>query len=84
VNTFIISGLISSVRPPLQTFSAALDYILRFRSTTMADKYRIAHDGPDFIVNYDAGVMVGVYQSEQEANWKLKFAHTMISCWKVW
>jgi hypothetical protein len=61
-----------------------LDYILRFRSTTMADKYRIAHDGPDFIVNYDAGVMVGVYQSEQEANWKLKFAHTMISCWKVW
>jgi hypothetical protein len=72
VSTFIISGLISSVRPPLQTLSAALDYILRFRSTTMADKYRIAHDGPDFIVNYDAGVTVGVYQSEQEAKLEIE------------
>ncbi len=33
----------------------------------MADTYRIAHDGPDFIVNYDAGVTVGVCQTEQEA-----------------
>ena len=33
----------------------------------MAENCRIAHDGSDFIVNYDAGVTVGVYQSEQEA-----------------
>jgi len=72
VSTFIISGLISSVRPPLQTLSAALDYILRFRSTTMADKYRMAHDGPDFIVNYDAGFTVGVFQSEQEAKLEIE------------
>jgi hypothetical protein len=42
-------------------FAAALEYILRFRSTTMADKYRIAQDGSDFIVNYGAGGTVGVY-----------------------
>jgi len=33
----------------------------------MADKYRIAHDGSDFIVNYEAGVTVGAYETEQEA-----------------
>ena len=38
----------------------------------MADKYRIAHDGPDFIVNDDAGVTVGVYQSEQEAKLEIE------------
>jgi hypothetical protein len=27
----------------------------------MADKYRIAQDGSDFIVNYGAGEQVGVY-----------------------
>jgi hypothetical protein len=33
-----------------------------------------------FIVNYDAGITVGVYQQSKKQNWKLKFAHTMISC----
>jgi len=33
----------------------------------MADKYQIAHDGPDFIVNYEAGGTVGVCETEQEA-----------------
>jgi hypothetical protein len=33
----------------------------------MADKYRIAHDGSDFVVNYEAGGTVGTYRTEQEA-----------------
>jgi hypothetical protein len=37
----------------------------------MADKYRIAHDGADFIVNYE-GVTVGVYQTEQEAKLEIE------------
>src|SRR5713226_2574621 len=52
--------------------AAALDYILRFRSTTMADKYRIAQDGSDFIVNYEAGGTVGVYETEQEAKQEIE------------
>jgi hypothetical protein len=38
----------------------------------MADKYRIAHDGGDFIVNYEAGGTVGVYQTEQEAKQEIE------------
>ena len=38
----------------------------------MADKYRMAHHGPDFIVNYDAGFTVGVFQSEQEAKLEIE------------
>jgi hypothetical protein len=53
-------------------FAAALDDILRFRSTTMADKYQIAHDGSDFIVNYEAGGTVGVYETEQEAKQEIE------------
>jgi hypothetical protein len=34
--------------------------------------YRISYDGSDFIVNYDAGVTVGVYQSEQEAKLEIE------------
>ena len=33
----------------------------------MADKYRIAHEGSEFIVNESAGVTVGVYKTQQEA-----------------
>jgi hypothetical protein len=33
----------------------------------MADKYQIAQDGSDFIVNYEAGGTVGVYETEQAA-----------------
>ena len=33
----------------------------------MADKYRIAHEGSEFIVNENAGVTVGVYKTQQEA-----------------
>lgn len=33
----------------------------------MADKYRIAQDGSDFVVNYKAGGTVGVYETEQAA-----------------
>jgi len=33
----------------------------------MADKYRIARDGPDFIVNDETGVTVGVYGTLRRA-----------------
>ena len=33
----------------------------------MADKYRIAHNGSDFVVNYEAGGTVGVYETDQAA-----------------
>jgi hypothetical protein len=36
----------------------------------MADKYRIAHDVADFIVNSDAGVTVG--RQEQEAKLEIE------------
>jgi hypothetical protein len=38
----------------------------------MADKYRIAHDGSDFVVNYEAGGTVGVYQTEQAAKQEIE------------
>ena len=38
----------------------------------MADKYRIAHDGSDFVVNYEAGGTVGVYETEQEAKQEIE------------
>jgi len=38
----------------------------------MANKYRIAHDGSDFVVNYDAGVTVGAYETEQEAKLEIE------------
>jgi hypothetical protein len=38
----------------------------------MADKYRIAHDGSDFIVNYEAGGTVGMYKTEQEAKQEIE------------
>jgi hypothetical protein len=38
----------------------------------MADKYRIAHDGSDFVVNYEAGGTVGVYGTEQEAKQEIE------------
>ncbi len=33
----------------------------------MADKYRIARDGSDFIVNHETGVTVGAYGTRREA-----------------
>ena len=33
----------------------------------MADTYRISPHGPEFIVIHNAGVTVGVYNTEQEA-----------------
>ena len=33
----------------------------------MADKYRITSQGPEFILNQDAGGTVGVYKTKQEA-----------------
>ena len=38
----------------------------------MENKYRIAHDGSDFVVNYDAGVTVGAYETEQEAKLEIE------------
>ena len=38
----------------------------------MADKYRITHDGSDFIVNYEAGGTVGAYETEQEAKQEIE------------
>ena len=33
----------------------------------MPDKYRITSQGPEFILNQDAGGTVGVYKTKQEA-----------------
>jgi len=33
----------------------------------MADKYHIAQDGSDFVVNYETGGTVGVYETELDA-----------------
>jgi hypothetical protein len=38
----------------------------------MADKYRIAHDRSDFVVNYEAGGTVGVYETEQAAKQEIE------------
>ena len=38
----------------------------------MANKYRSAHDGSDFVVNYDVGVTVGAYETEQEAKLEIE------------
>jgi hypothetical protein len=38
----------------------------------MADKYRIAQDGSDFVVNYEAGGTVGVYETEQAAKQEIE------------
>ena len=33
----------------------------------MADTYRITSDGPNFIINHNGGMTVGVYSTQQEA-----------------
>ena len=38
----------------------------------MTDKYRIEQDGSNFIVNYEAGGTVGVYETEQEAKQEIE------------
>jgi hypothetical protein len=38
----------------------------------MADKYRVAYDGSDFIVNYGAGGTIGTYRTEQEAQQEIE------------
>jgi hypothetical protein len=38
----------------------------------MAGRYRIAHDGSDFVVNYEAGGTVGVYETEQAAKQEIE------------
>ena len=38
----------------------------------MADKYRIAHDGSDFVVNYEAGGTVGGCETEQAAKQEIE------------
>jgi len=40
---------------------------LYLRFTVMADTYRITPHGPEFMVSQNAGVTVGVYNTEQEA-----------------
>src|SRR5713101_1722368 len=38
-----------------------------FEDSEMADTYRITPQGPEFMVSQNAGVTVGVYNTEQEA-----------------
>jgi hypothetical protein len=49
-----------------------VDYICDLGAPAIADKYRIAHDGSDFIVNYEACGTVGVYGTEQAAKQEIE------------
>ena len=40
----------------------------------MADKYRIAHDGSDFVVNYEAGGTVGHNQRTPDTEYAVNRA----------
>jgi len=49
------------------TISARNGLYLHFEGSKMADTYRITSHGPNFIINHNAGMTVGVYGTQQEA-----------------
>jgi hypothetical protein len=56
-----------SIHHPPHTISARNGLYLHFEGSEMADTYRITSHGPNFIINHDAGMTVGVYGTRQEA-----------------
>jgi len=49
------------------TISARNGLYLHFEGSKMADTYRITSHGPNFIINHNAGMTVGVYSTQREA-----------------
>jgi hypothetical protein len=67
-----------SIHHPPHAISARNGLYLHFEGSEMADTYRITSHGPNFIINHDAGMTVGVYGTQQEALREIE------ACEQVW